>query len=108
MSRIVRVSGFRFMWAPPIPRAIVTISAFCRALSMLLIAAELHPVLPASSSLVTFTLFSYSAINIRQCSAMEHFVLSLMVYPPFLIFRVTFQVIISYKEVRRDFLWRNI
>lgn len=46
---------------------------------MLLMAAELQPVLFASSSLVTFTLFSYSEINTRQCKAIEHFVLSLTV-----------------------------
>ena len=56
--------------------------SLCKAPRMLRMMTGLHPVLLASTSLVTFIWSPYSARNTRQCKAMEYFVLSRICTPP--------------------------
>lgn len=65
--------------APPVPRATDRIPAFCRAPNRLRITTGLLPVLAASPVLV-IRRPSNTAMQIRQCSAMEHLVLMRMVF----------------------------
>lgn len=78
-SHTVISSGLRSRTAPPVPRATDRIPAFCRAPNRLRITTGLLPVLAASPVLV-IRRPSNTAMQIRQCSAMEHLVLMRMVF----------------------------